>query len=186
MSYCVPKATPYCAREGYWYVANYTFCVAAGGTTYKKCTPDSWGTAISCPNTSLRGCTPAGWYTTAGYFNADSCSDESAGHSCNTDTACKECKATHRIAIMTYYTSNYNFNATAKTCVTSCLAKTGIDHTLCAQETKSGSHFCAEATIYKTTTKVGICVEKFGTGKDCTENYQCVSGICKLGKCAGI
>ena len=185
LKYCVPNAPAHCAKESSWYEINKTFCVAAGGTTYKKCTPDSWGTAINCTNTATRGCTPTSYVNQAGYLSPDSCSDTGSGAVCNVDAVCDTCSYTQLVKIPggtkpVYQTSVYTFETPG--CLRTCLNRFGAaTDALCGQAASPNSHFC-----YKTTSgtkDVGVCFRKLKSGAACEADNWCVSGSCNKGVC---
>ena len=185
IKYCVPNTPAYCAKESSWYAANYTFCTAAGANTYKKCTPNSWGTAINCTNTSLRGCTPSSYVNTAGYLSPDSCEDTGTGAVCNVDSTCATCSVTYRNidtpAGTTTLTSVYTFGTTS--CNRTCLSKLGTPtDSMCGQTSTPNNHFCYATTYLGK--NVGVCMMKFISGATCTDSNQCKSGVCsKAGVC---
>ncbi|MGI6393906.1 MAG: hypothetical protein ACOX2F_04125 [bacterium] len=180
LKYCVPSAPPHCVREGAWYVKNKTFCAPAGSTQYKKCDPDSWGEAINCPHTENWGCKPSDWATTSGYKNPDSCSDEVAGHKCNTDTECKLCqKMVSSGGTMTI--SVFIFNESTKKCYTDCVVGDFLMHDYCgSKDANSPTHYCAKnISVFNT----GICKPRKKAGAACEQNYECLSNSCKTKKC---
>ncbi len=184
-SYCVPASPVSCSKDAWYYAANYSFC--SSSTSYKKCGNDaSWGAAVNCPNTEKRACIPTGWATKAGYLSADNCTDESTGAVCNEDTTCQSCSSKYTLAgTITPVASVYNvISEDNPTCRISCLDRMGtLNHAWCAStKSTSSTHFCSSV---KTTigTTVGICIRKYGSGVSCTLGEQCLSGVCKLGKC---
>ncbi|MGI6394112.1 MAG: hypothetical protein ACOX2F_05200 [bacterium] len=178
LKYCVPgEPSSICVVEGVTYEENFSVCAPATSLNFKICKNNSWGSLKSCTNTTKRRCQATGWGDYSGYLNADSCSNEESGHSCNVDSTCKECVTTLELGENTY-TSNFKFDNTKKECHTTCLDSEGYaEHTLCsASHGNILMHYCGIVTFEE---KIyGVCRDKKQNGGQCGGDHECLSGRC--------